>query len=64
VTESADMERVQRFAGPHRGSDNQDQLDLVSLMEQGYVRARFGDIPVLITPELAAQIRACRAEQS
>ena len=33
------------------------------LAGQGYVRARFGGVPVLIAPELAAQIRAVREEQ-
>jgi hypothetical protein len=35
-----------------------------SLAEQGYVHARFGDVPVLIGPELAAQIRAMRRNRS
>jgi hypothetical protein len=33
------------------------------LAERRYVRARFGGLPVLIAPELAAQIRAARKEQ-
>ncbi len=33
-----------------------DQVDLISWVESGYVRARFGGVPVLITPELAVQI--------
>jgi len=35
----------------------------VSLAERGYVHARFGGVPVLVAPELAAQIRAFREEQ-
>jgi len=35
-----------------------------SLAEQGYVHARFGDVPVLVGPELAAQIRAMRRNRS
>jgi hypothetical protein len=35
-----------------------------SLAEQGYVRARFGDVPVLVGPELAAEIRAMRRNRS
>jgi hypothetical protein len=35
-----------------------------SLAEQGYVHARFGDVPVLVGPELAAQIRAMRQDRS
>jgi hypothetical protein len=31
-----------------------------SLAERGYVQARFGDVPVLIGPDLAAQLRAMR----
>jgi hypothetical protein len=35
-----------------------------SLAEQGYVHARFGNVPVLVGPELAAEIRAMRQERS
>jgi hypothetical protein len=35
-----------------------------SLAEQGYLPARFGGIPVLVGPELAAQLRAIRGQQS
>lgn len=47
------------------GGDDSDlgQLDLASLVERGYTPAHFGDEPVLITPELAAQIRAHKEEQ-
>jgi hypothetical protein len=40
--------------GPGRGA---------SLAEHGYIHARFGGVPVLVAPELAAQIRAFREEQ-
>lgn len=32
----------------------------ISLAERGYVHAHFGDIPVLVGPELAAQLKAIR----
>ena len=35
-----------------------------SLVEQGYVAARFGGIPVLVGPALAAQLKAPREKQS
>jgi hypothetical protein len=35
-----------------------------SLTERGYVQARFGDVPVLIAPGLAAQLRAMRQDRS
>jgi hypothetical protein len=34
-----------------------------SLVEQGYVHARFGGVPVLVGPDLAAQIKAIRQKQ-
>jgi hypothetical protein len=34
-----------------------------SLVERGYVHARFGGVPVLVGPELAAQLRADRKSQ-
>jgi hypothetical protein len=34
-----------------------------SLAERGYVHARFGGLPVLIGPELAAQLKASREQQ-
>ncbi len=33
-----------------------------NLAERGYERARFGDVPVLVSPDFAAQIRAMRRE--
>jgi hypothetical protein len=38
-------------------SEYRDELDLAALIERGYVRARFGDESVLLTRELAAQIK-------
>jgi hypothetical protein len=35
-----------------------------SLAERGFVPARFGGVPVLVGPELAAQIKAIRQQQS
>jgi hypothetical protein len=40
-----------------------DLADLVTDAERGYVRARFGTTDVLITPELAAEIRASREKK-
>jgi hypothetical protein len=34
-----------------------------SLVERGYVHASFGGLPVLVGPELAAQLRADRQKQ-
>jgi hypothetical protein len=34
-----------------------------SLAEQGYVQARFGGVPVLVGPQLAAQLKALRQKQ-
>jgi len=34
-----------------------------SLVERGYVHARFGGVPVLVGPELAAQLRTNRQRQ-
>jgi hypothetical protein len=35
-----------------------------NLAEQGYVQARFGDVPVLIAPGFAAELRAMRQARS
>lgn len=42
---------------------DEDHLDPIGWAERGYVRARFGGIPVLLTPELAMRIRAFREKQ-
>jgi hypothetical protein len=34
-----------------------------SLAERGYVHARFGGVPVLVGPELAAQLKTIRRTQ-
>jgi hypothetical protein len=34
-----------------------------SLTEQGYVHASFGGVPVLVGPQLAAQLKALRQKQ-
>lgn len=34
-----------------------------SLVEQGYVPAHFGGIPVLVGPKLAVQLRSLRGER-
>jgi hypothetical protein len=41
-------------AGPGRGT---------TLVERGYVHARFGGVPVLVGPELAAQLKTIRRTQ-
>jgi hypothetical protein len=40
-----------------------DQLGLARLMARGCARACFGDEIVLVTPELAAQIKAVKERQ-
>ena len=45
-------------AGRNAGSPGR-----ASLAEQGFVPARFGAVPVLVGPELAAQIKANRRKQ-
>jgi hypothetical protein len=42
---------------------NADSSGGASLVRRGYVRARFGGVPVLVGPELAAQIKAIRQKQ-
>jgi hypothetical protein len=42
-------------AGRNAGSPGR-----VSLVERGYVHARFGGVPVLVGPELAAEIKERR----
>ena len=54
-----DFTKDERAQMPIDQADNggeRDQDDLISWVESGYVRARFGGVPVLITPELAVQI--------
>jgi hypothetical protein len=63
MPESARVERKQKVAEVRRDKDELDQFDPVRWVERGYVSARFGCIPVLITPELATQIRTFREEQ-
>jgi hypothetical protein len=41
-------------SGPRRGA---------SLTERGYVHARFGGMPILVGPELAAQLKAIGQKQ-
>lgn len=41
-----------------------EQLELLSRVDDGYVRARFGDEDVLITPELADEVRIFRGRKA
>jgi hypothetical protein len=52
----------QRSTNLRRISDK-DEFDPIGWVERGYVRARFGGMPVLLTPELAKQIRDFREKQ-
>jgi hypothetical protein len=40
-----------------------DSPGRASLVQRGFVHARFGGVPVLVGPELAAQIKAVRQKQ-
>jgi hypothetical protein len=54
-----DFTRDEQAQMPIDQADNggeRDQVDLISWIESGYVRAHFGDVPVRVTPELAVQI--------
>jgi hypothetical protein len=62
--ELTQYERAQLLADLLDSSDERDRGDLISWVESGYVRARFGDVPVFITPELAAQIKAFHGKRS
>lgn len=42
---------------------NADSPGGSSLVQRGFVHARFGGVPVLVGPELAAQIKAIRQKQ-
>ena len=44
-------------------SGNADSPGRTSLAQRGYVHGRFGGVPVLVGPELAAQIKAIRQKQ-
>jgi hypothetical protein len=57
ITEPVHIEtgRAQKLPGPCRDSGRKNHLGSVGRDEAGYVRARFGCTPVLITPELASQ---------
>jgi hypothetical protein len=62
MTQFPEDEPSQLFTDLRREGD-EDYVDPIGWAERGYVRARFGDIPVLLTPEVAAQIRAFRGKQ-
>jgi hypothetical protein len=42
------------------GENRCEVVDPIGWAERGYVSASFGGVPVLVTPNLAAQISACR----
>jgi hypothetical protein len=50
--------------GRGAGQDPARSARGASLVERGYVHASFGGLPVLVGPELAAQLRADRQKQS
>jgi hypothetical protein len=53
-------------SGPRRlavAGGNAGAPGRASLAERGFVPARFGGVPVLVGPELAAQIKANRRKQ-
>ena len=60
---AASPRRAGRFARNGGATPGDGAGRGASLTEQGYVQARFGGVPVLIAPELAAQIRALREER-
>jgi len=53
-----------RGVGPDPASAASGARGGAGLPDHGHVHARFGGIPVLVTAEMAAQIRAFRQEQS
>lgn len=62
MTKFSEGEPVQRHTDVRLLND-EDYVDPISWAEQGYVRARFAGLPVLLTPEVAAQIRAFQRKQ-
>ena len=60
---NADPPRTGRFARDGEATPGDRAGRGASLAERGYVRARFGGVPVLIASELAAKISAVREEQ-
>lgn len=62
MTKFSEGEPIQRHTDVRLLND-EDYVDFISWAEQGYVRARFGGLPVLLTPELATQIRAFQRKQ-
>ena len=62
MAETPHIGPVQPLHVPRGEGSDQKQPGLADWMGSGYVRARFGDVPVLITPELAAEIMAYHEE--
>ncbi len=50
-------------AGNHGGATPSGARRGDSLAERGYVSARFGGMPILVGPELAAQLKAIGQKQ-
>lgn len=62
VNEPVPIDRAEGFVGSPEQIDLRGWLFPVSWGGSGYVRARFGGMPLLVTPEVAAQIKAFREE--
>jgi hypothetical protein len=50
-------------AGDGKATPDSGAAPGTSLIEQGYVHARFGGIPILVGPQLAAELKALRVRQ-
>ena len=64
MTKFSQEERTLKLVDVSGSGEEHAQFDLVIWVEAGYARARFGGEPVLITPEMAARIRASCEKQS
>jgi hypothetical protein len=56
--------QTRRPAGDGEATSGGGGMLRTRLVEQGYVHARFGGIPVLVGPNLAAQLKAPREKRS
>jgi hypothetical protein len=57
------LHQADRSAGDGEATPGGSAGRGATLMERGHVHARFGGIPVLVTAEMAAQIKAFREVQ-
>lgn len=63
MTEPYRAERPDKLEDRCQGTFDEEPFELVDptgWAERGYVPASFGGMPVLLTPDLAAQISTCR----